>query len=199
MLMRFLHYSQLILLTFVLMACSPIHMPNQKMYSLSTVNPSVIHAKKTQNTLLVTMPTATSAYATHEMAYVIKPFRVDYFSENRWVDQPTHLLQPLLVQSLRQTQHFKEVIASPYTGHADYRIDTQILQMEQNFTCQPSRMALSISVNIMNNQTQRIIASRIFSITIPAPSDDPYGGVLAANQAVADLLGKISRFVVTQI
>ena len=42
---------------------------------------------------------------------------------------------------------------------------------------------------------QRVLAWREFDARVAAASDDPYGGVVAANQAVHQVLRKVSGFV----
>jgi hypothetical protein len=39
------------------------------------------------------------------------------------------------------------------------------------------------------------LATRIFEAEVPAPADDPYGGVVAINRALARLLPDIAGFV----
>jgi ABC-type uncharacterized transport system auxiliary subunit len=41
----------------------------------------------------------------------------------------------------------------------------------------------------------RVLASRLFEVTEPAPQEDAYGGVQAAAKAVANVLEQIARFV----
>lgn len=180
-------------------ACSPVRMPTQNSYTIDSINADTVHARYTNKTVLVTTPIAAPAFATSKMAYVKKSFQVQYFAENRWVAQPAHLLTPLMVASLQQTNHFKNVVGSPFTGHTDYRIDSQIITLQQNFIDNPSEVELSVRVNIVNNTTQQLIASKTINTIATAPQNDPYSGVIATNRAVADMLGQMSAFVVKNI
>lgn len=196
MLRKYQQVIMMLLTVLLLSACSPIKMPEQKTYTLSQVNPDTIHARHINAILLVTTPVAMPAYATNKMAYLKTPYQIQYFAQNEWVDEPAHLLAPLIVKSLQQTNHFGNVVAAPYTGHSDYRLDVQLLQLQQNFIHNPSMIELSVKVNVMNNQTQQLIASKTFDITANAKSNDPYSGVIATNNAVAQMLGQLSQFVV---
>ena len=40
-----------------------------------------------------------------------------------------------------------------------------------------------------------MVAQRTFTVRVPAQANTPYAGVLAANQAVADMNVKIIRFI----
>lgn len=185
-------------LTFVV-ACSPVSLPAQKSYTLNSINPDTVHAKYKNKTVLVTMPIAVPAFATSKMAYVKQAFQVQYFADNKWIAQPAHLLTPLMVASLQQTNHFRNVVGAPFTGHTDYRVDSQIITLQQNFMDNPSEVELSIRINLINNTTQQLIASKTINTIASAPANDPYSGVIAANRAVADMLGQMSAFVVKNI
>lgn len=197
MLRKFGQASLIIITAVLLLACSPLKVPEQKTYTLSQINPDTIHAARINKVLLVTTPIATPAYATNKMAYVKTPYQIQYFAENEWVDEPAHLLTPLIVKSLQQTNRFANVVASPYTGHSDYRLDVQLLQLQQNFLHNPSVIELSVKANLMDNQTQQLIASKTFDIAVNTTGDNPYSGVVAVNNAVAQLLAKLAQFVVS--
>jgi len=188
-----------IVLLFVITACSPIKVPEKNKYDLTSINPDTIHAKYQRKVLLITTPTAVPAYKTDKMAYMKKPYHIQYYAENKWVGQPAKLLTPLIVSSLEQTNHFRSIVATPYTGDADYRIDTTLLKLEQNFMDNPSEVELSARFSVIDNQKQRLIASKTIDTIATAPGNDPYSGVIAANRAVADMLGKMSQFVVRVI
>jgi cholesterol transport system auxiliary component len=47
---------------------------------------------------------------------------------------------------------------------------------------------------IVDNTTRRVLAWREFDETVPAASEDPYGGVVAANSAVQTVLENLSAF-----
>jgi len=144
-------------------ACSPVRLPDQKSYTLNSLNANTIHARHTNKTVLVTTPIAASAYATSRMAYIKKPFQVQYFAENRWIAQPAQLLTPLMVASLQQTNHFKNVVGSPFTGNTNYRIDSQMLTLQQNFITNPSQIELSMRINVVNNKIY-ILSKRFVGI-----------------------------------
>ena len=40
----------------------------------------------------------------------------------------------------------------------------------------------------------RVLAWREFDATVPSASENPYGGVLAANRAIQTVLGELSAF-----
>lgn len=182
-----------------LVSCSgfgPVPVKPQKTYLLSEVNHNTIHAKKLPVTILVTTPAADAGFNTNAMAYMKTPFQLSYYSQHQWVDAPATMLVPLMVQSLSQTNHFAHVVAPPYTSAMSYRLDTRLVALFQDFTQKPSVVHLKLRGQLISAYNQHLIASNTFVASVAAPSDDAYGQVQAANMAVADVLGQLSRFVV---
>jgi cholesterol transport system auxiliary component len=77
---------------------------------------------------------------------------------------------------------------------AQYRLDCDNLILEQQFFSNPSRIRLALRAQLIETKKQTILASRYFELLEPAPSEDAYGGVLAANQATAKLLTEMAEW-----
>jgi cholesterol transport system auxiliary component len=183
----------------ILMACSPVKLPEANQYQISSFSTKQWASHAGHNTLLVTNPEAVAAYQTSEMLYIKKPFQLEAFSKNAWVESPASMLYPLLVQSIQRSGYFTAVSSSPYTQGSDYRLDTQVLHLAQNFLKKPSVLEFSIKVVLTRTSDNKIMASSIISEAIPCPNDTPYGGVLAANKASFLITEAVARFVVKSI
>lgn len=185
---------------FLLAGCSSLLSPlpdkPSTTYIINTVNPDTIHARKTDHTLLVTTPLSNPSYSSNSIVYVVRPFELNAFAKSRWIEPPAQMLTPLLVRSLQNTGHFKAVIASPFAGQTDFRLDTQLISLQQDFLQKPSRVRVAITAQLIRTSTQEVIASKRFETVAIAPCDNPYGGVVAANRAVATLLQQITEFTV---
>ena len=144
--------------------------------------------------VLVTLPDLSPAYNTTEMAYTTQPYQMSYFVKSGWLEAPSHMLQPLIQQTLINTHAFQAVGASAAMGHFDYAVNTQILQFEQDFTSARSVFRLGLRVQLLDAVTNRIIASKDITVVEPAPQNTPYGGVIAANQATSKALMAIAQF-----
>lgn len=144
--------------------------------------------------LLVSLPEAAAGYGTRRMAYLERDYRLDYFADHEWVDTPAAMLAPLLVRSLRERAPFVEVSEETRGIGGGLRLDTTIESLYQDFRTRPSRVQVSLRVRLVDPDGGRILASRVFTATEPATTDDPYGGVVAANRALAQLLPQIADF-----
>lgn len=155
-----------------------------------------LSSSQTQNgTLLVSIPDARPGFDTSQMAYVQRPYEVEYFAHNQWVDTPAHMLGPLLARAFDETGVWKAVVQTPAAVQGDYRLDTEIMQWQQEFLTHPSRMRIAVRAQLVQMPQQRVVMARRFEVVEPASSDDPYGGVTAANRAVSQLVIQVAQWV----
>jgi cholesterol transport system auxiliary component len=86
------------------------------------------------------------------------------------------------------------VLPTPSSASGELRLDSEILLLQQEFLAQPSQVRFVLRAALVDATSRRVIATRDFEGLAKAPSDDPYGGVLAANQAVQAVLEKLAAF-----
>lgn len=148
-------------------------------------------------TLLVSTPKARAGFDTARMAYVRRPHELEYFSRNQWTDLPTRMLVPPLTQALEQSRIWDAVVVMPSIVRGDYRLDIDNLMLQQEFLQSPSQIHLSLRAQLIDVDQACVLGTTDFDVLQPAPSDDPYGGVLAANQAAAKLLEQLVAWLST--
>jgi len=143
--------------------------------------------------LRVAEPEAAPGLATTRMAYVREPHRMEYYADNRWVDTPAAMLSPLLVQSLTRSGLFRVVVPqSAPVARADLLLVSEVLSLTQVFGEGGSEEQVAVRVTLLTADGARVLASRTLRATEPAPQDDPYGGVIAANRAVDRILQELT-------
>jgi len=148
--------------------------------------------------LEVAMPHAWPGFDTPQMAYVRQPYDLDYYANNRWADTPARMLGPLLASALEQSGSFRAVVQMPTAVLADLRIETELIRLQQNFGTPPSRVEIVVRVQVIDVRGRRILGSRLFEESEPAASEDAYGGVVAANRALARLLERVVAYCIEQ-
>ena len=104
------------------------------------------------------------------------------------------MLQRIMVENLDKTGMWSAVVQTPGAVPAQYRLDCDSLVLEQQFFTHPSRVRLALRVQIVETKEQSILGSRYFELFEAAPSDDPYGGVVAANQVSAKLITEMAEW-----
>lgn len=180
-----------------LVACSPIKPAISNQYKLSTFSNKQWSPRPGNESILITQPEAVTGYQTEQMLYVKKPYEISTFAHNAWIGAPADMLFPLILQSIQRSGYFYAVASSPTADQTDYRLDTQLIELQQNFLKKPVEIHLVAKVVLTHVSDNRTVASRVISERVPCPMESPYGGVLAANQAVERFTAEVTRFVIT--
>mgnify|MGYP000656009630 CR=1 FL=1 len=148
-------------------------------------------------TLVIGPPRAAAGFDSQRIIYVREAHRLEYFAHSEWIDPPARMLAPLIVAALRDSGGFSAVVLAPSSAGGDLRLDTEVLRLQQEFAGQPSRVRFTLRAALVENTSRRVIASRDFEGTALSASEGPYGGVLAANQAVRAVLEDLATFCAT--
>jgi cholesterol transport system auxiliary component len=145
-------------------------------------------------TLVVGLPQAAPGFDSARMIYVRQPHRLEYFARSEWVDTPARMLLPLLVAALAPVEAFAAVVPAQSSAAGALRLDTEVLLLQQEFGGGPSRVRFALRARVVAHGDRQVLASRSFEAVVPSASEDPYGGVLAANAAVQSVLDQLVPF-----
>jgi len=174
--------------------------PSQHQYSLGGQNNPVNlaatrpRAPASGMTLIVSPPHAAAGFDSPRMMYVRQEGKLEYFAYNEWIDTPARMLSPLIIAALQGSGAFRAVVERPTTAAGDLRLDTEILRLQQEFLSKPSQVRFTLRAYIVESSTRRVVATRDFEAIVPADSENPHGGVLAANRAVQAVLAQLTDF-----
>lgn len=188
--------ASLFVVSMLLAGCSvfqPVKSSNISSYALEAQFDTAVK-DSAGLTLLVSTPNAQPGFDSTRMVYTRKMHEIEYFAQNKWVDSPARMLAPLMVKALESSGKFSAVVTSRSSVTADLRLDTEIIRLQQEFFTQPSQVRLTVRAQLIDMQGKRVLATREFDVTEAATSEDPYGGVLAANHAVKTILLKLVEF-----
>ena len=89
---------------------------------------------------------------------------------------------------------YRAVVQAPSLAAANLRLETELVRLQQDFGARPSRVRLTLRAQLIDTDARRVLASAEFDETEVAPSDDAYGGVIAANRALGRLLERLAKF-----
>jgi len=187
----------LVLASSLLWACSPLKplkSPAIKVYGLNPPLKAPAYHQKPFGVLMVLRPSANPGYTTSGMIYLKRPYELDQFAKNRWTAPPAVMIQPLLVDALRNSGLFHSVVDAPFTGRNQWQLRIQIHEFHQSFRTNPSLFNFRYHVDLIHTVTGQVVAGKTLNATVPAPSNTPYGGVIAANQATAQLVTDTVKF-----
>ncbi len=145
-------------------------------------------------TLIVNTPRAAPGFDSQRMVYVEGVHTHAFFSHSEWLDTPANMLAPLIVGALKGTGAFGAVVAAPSVAAGKLRLDTDSVQLEQIFGGRRGRVRFRLSAYLIDAGTRQVIASGDFEDSVATQSEDPPGGVVAANQAVRGVLDQLATF-----
>lgn len=189
------------LFTLVLAGCSAFRPPEPVSVRAYLLEAQVDRSGQVESiplVLTVSPPRATPGYDTVHMAFLRQPHLLEYFAKNRWAETPAKMLGPLIVRALELRTGFKSVTSADGMVKGDVRLDTEITLLQQEFTTSPSRLHMRLRVQLVEQASLRVLATQVFDAVEPAPADDPYGGVIAANRMLPSLLGQVADFAAKQ-
>jgi cholesterol transport system auxiliary component len=174
---------------------SPVNV-NTKKNVLDTIPHDLPTERTHPATLVVLAPETEPAYATTQMAYSTQAYQIGYFAQNEWAETPSQMIQPLIVETLRSTHYFSEVLSPPYFARYTFSLRTEILELKQNFTSEPAILQLTMRAVLSRGATNEVVASTELTVRQPMAGRNPYAGVVAANEAMPILLRELAKFVV---
>lgn len=145
--------------------------------------------------LVVATPLAEAGFDSDRMAYNRGPYQLEYYTRSSWVQTPADMLLPIVVRAMEQTHAFKAVVPMPTTV-SGLQLQIDEVQMGQDFTQTPSLGRVSFRAQLINPDSNRVIAARRFDGAVPAVSENAAGGVTAINKALADIIPELQMFAV---
>lgn len=176
-------------------ALSPTTTPHPAYYALDNVQSAApVSMPIAAPTLIINPPHAAAGFASPRIIYVREAHKLEYFANSEWVDPPARMLTPLLVAAAANTGAFRAVVLTPSAAAGDLRLDTEIIRLQHEFGTLPSRVRFTLRANLVDNKTREVLAWKEFDTSVAAGSEDAYGGVVAANRAVATVLESVSAF-----
>ena len=177
---------------------NPKAMQEPTFYSLDSVpGTGPVAAPIAALTLIINPPQAAAGFDSTRIIYLREPHKLEYYAHNEWVDTPARMLEPLILAAIENNGVFHAVVVTPSAATGDLRLDTEIIRLQHDFIAQPSHVRFTLRAYIVNNTTRRVLAWEEFDTTIAATSEDPYGGVIAANLAVQTVLEQLAEFCTT--
>jgi cholesterol transport system auxiliary component len=145
-------------------------------------------------TLIVNRPLAAAGFDSPRIIYLREPHKLDYFAHSEWVNPPARMLGSMLVTAISQRKAFGAVVLTPGAASGYLRLDTEIIRLQHEFLTHPSQVRFTLRVTLVNEKTRQVVAGRDFERVERAASNDPYGGVGAANRAVQGVLEALTVF-----
>ena len=155
----------------------------------------LVQAAPAAPSVVVALPNAAPGFDSTRMVYLRQPQVLQAYAYAEWVDTPSRLLLPLMVQALQRTGAYRAVLQAPSSATAALRLETELLRLQHDHTASPSVVRLSLRALLLNAATRQPLGTREFDARVPALSDSPEGGAAAAATATRLVLADLADYV----
>lgn len=167
----------------------------------STFDPNL---PRLEQQIVVAEPTATAAVSNDRITVQPTPLEVRFLPGVRWVDRAPLIVQALLIESYENSGKVDAVGRSAIGLRADYVIVPDIREFQARLPPDaapdaPLEAHVGINVKIVNDEFDRIIASRSFERFRTSESDSPQDIVTAFDGALGAVMKDIVEWSVRQM
>ncbi len=171
------------------------HIPN--FYALEGVSGKAAAVAPTSApTLIISPPHAAAGFDSKRMIYLRENHKLEHFAHSEWIEPPARMVAPLIVDAIVRGGAFRAVVLTPSTAAGDFRLDSEIIRLQQDFRTRPGTVRFTLRATLIDENTRRVVAWREFDQSVATSSEDPYGGVVGANRAVQSTLENLANFAV---
>lgn len=166
---------------------------HQRTYQLVLSDLDPVPGDARQGSLSVSRLDVQPGYDTSAMAYRQSAHELEYFARSRWTDRPGRMIHPALIDGLQILGPFEHVVDATAGIATRFRLDVELARLEQDFRQQPSEVHLDLRIRLLDRRGRDILLSERLVHTEVAESDDPQGGVEAANRALETVVRQLSE------
>lgn len=183
----------------LMMGCSSTTPSINEYTLLSSRNTPDAHLPLTPKTLNIAHPKVLSSLNSKSILYLRNDTESGNYLYSRWSDTPAALIQRSLIQSLQNDNLFSSVSPTSSVSQSDWLVESDLDAFYHRFVDDRSEGYIDITYRLINPKTKQIIASKRFTITAPAHSNDAIGGVDALKNALQELNNQCSAWLTTLI
>jgi cholesterol transport system auxiliary component len=145
--------------------------------------------------LRVNLPGSAPGVNTVRMAYTTEPNRLDYFAYHEWVATPARMIASMMESRLDGLGLFSAVVLGSSDIKTDFRLDSEVQSLQQDFVKGSSTVNLTIKVTLIKVASRSLLNSKTFSYREPADGENAEAGVAAANRAAEHFLVDLTTFI----
>ncbi|KIN62696.1 ABC-type uncharacterized transport system, auxiliary component [Sulfitobacter noctilucicola] len=151
-------------------------------------------------TLLVARPQAPATLSTDRILVRSDAASISYLPDARWTDELPEVIQSLLILSISATGRVSYVGRTDAGPVPDKALLVRIDAFDVSVAADGRFMAqVDMDLTVVNDQDQRIIASRRFLQTAQASNDTPAEIVAAFQRVIEDVLPTMSDWTLRQV
>lgn len=177
----------------------PVATPIIKKYQLDQTDADKIVScspKKGAPIMQISMFKVDEPFDTYTMYYSDNTYQLTSYSQNEWVARPAKMLTQATQEKLLGTCLYANVVSSDFMTSSTYRLAGQVLDFKQVINNSTAIMQLSVIIQLIDNKTNSVLASKIFVEKVNT-TPDVVGYINGANQATQSYLNDMATWLQT--
>ena len=187
-------YFFLMVATFMIMAGCTTSVPAVTQYKLQQ-NPSRIQQRDVTNrvTLKVLKTSSDTILMNTKMWYSSHNLESNIYHHSQWVLSPTTMVSEALLEHIKTSHLFKDVIGYGSRADSDYVLESHLDEFIQYFSddMKSSYVIVKLSVTLLQKQPKKLLGTQTFYAKVDVQTLDASGGVKALNEALERVLQKV--------
>ena len=154
--------------------------------------------RRARGSIAIALPTTIRVIDSERVVIQPTPGEVNYLSGARWSDRVPRLVQSRIMQAFENSGRVRAVTREGDSLRTDYKLDTEIREFGV-FVSPQQEAVVELSVKLVNAQTNRVVASEVFSARAEASSVDGPSATAAINSAFGTVLIELVRWTTQRI
>ncbi len=170
--------------------CAGEKLPPVSTYSLSpdldAFHPSLNTEQKPAGILMLGRIRSSHLFNGREIIYSDARYGQNSYAYSRWSDSPTTMLLLIFQEALEKSGRYLAVVPYSSLSESDFLLESTLLDFSHSINDDgTSDGFIRMRFNLIDNNTNRVIASRDFAAGVPlAAANNASGAVAALNKAV---------------
>ncbi len=176
----------------------PVSQPETHRYQISIANSdsnSCSSSGAKMGMLQVEQMHALAPYDSKKIFYSTADYELSTYAYHQWVADPSQMLSQAVVENLLQSCIFDNVIGAEVMSLAKYRLASSLLELDQKIAGDKSTVNLSILVQLIDNNSNKVIKSKTFIETMDVAAT-PSGYTSGVNQATSKFLDDLRAWLI---
>lgn len=142
--------------------------------------------------LKVKLLSLNSLASSDNIYYAIGRYYINSYTQSQWLQPPSFQINSSLILALQKSRIFKAVLLDETQSSADVLLEYSIIDFVQQFNKAKTKSYAKVKINflLIDTHSNRVIASKTFSVKADAPSQNALGGVKAFTDATSKIISE---------
>lgn len=178
-----------------LSSCSvfmPVTVPQIQNYQISVINDVGPECKNLSGkpNIQITRMKADEPYDSDYMYYSQERYQLNHYARNQWVASPSVMITKTIQEKLLQSCEYGHVVNADFLTNSDYRLNTQLIELQQDIRDGKSQVTLAILVQLVDNKNNKVVKGKTFLERLDVEPNQ-HGYVLGVNKVVDKFLSDL--------